>query len=145
MAKRRPEGARARSRHLDAFLEMLAAERGASLNTIEAYGRDLDDYERFLGRGGGASESVEVDALRREREELQRDLQRFERERTVRCLSQEDQRLGDRATVAGLRATSRPMVGALGDSRRIACFRCTPVTATNSSRMAPFAAFPLAR
>jgi integrase/recombinase XerD len=65
MATRRPEGARARSRHLDAFLEMLAAERGASLNTIEAYGRDLDDYERFLERGGEAPESAAADALRR--------------------------------------------------------------------------------
>jgi site-specific recombinase XerD len=30
------------------FLDMLAAERGASANTLEAYGRDLADYEDFL-------------------------------------------------------------------------------------------------
>ncbi|MFK8249965.1 tyrosine recombinase [Ancylobacter terrae] len=36
------------------FLDMMAAERGASANTLAAYGRDLDDYESFLiGRGAG--------------------------------------------------------------------------------------------
>ena len=34
------------------FLEALASERGASANTIEAYRRDLSDYEAHLaGRG----------------------------------------------------------------------------------------------
>jgi integrase/recombinase XerD len=37
-----------RARHVEAFLEMLAAERGASRNTREAYGRDLDDFAAFL-------------------------------------------------------------------------------------------------
>ncbi len=32
------------------FLDMLAAERGAGRNTLEAYGRDLDDLADFLGR-----------------------------------------------------------------------------------------------
>lgn len=31
-----------------AFLDMMAAERGAGPNTLAAYGRDLDDYEMFL-------------------------------------------------------------------------------------------------
>lgn len=35
-------------RHLDAFLDMLAAERGAALNTRDAYCRDLTDYCAFL-------------------------------------------------------------------------------------------------
>jgi integrase/recombinase XerD len=35
-------------RHMIAFLDMLAAERGAAANTLEAYRRDLDDYVRFL-------------------------------------------------------------------------------------------------
>ena len=35
-----------------AFLEALAAERGASLNTIEAYRRDLSDYEAYLREQG---------------------------------------------------------------------------------------------
>ncbi len=30
--------------HVDAFLDMLVAERGAARNTIEAYTRDLEDY-----------------------------------------------------------------------------------------------------
>jgi integrase/recombinase XerD len=34
------------------FLEALAAERGVSLNTIEAYRRDLSDYESRLGERG---------------------------------------------------------------------------------------------
>jgi integrase/recombinase XerD len=36
------------ARQLEAFLEMLAAERGASANTLEAYRRDLIHCARFL-------------------------------------------------------------------------------------------------
>jgi integrase/recombinase XerD len=39
-------------RHLQEFLEMLAAERGAASNTLQAYRRDLEDFLSFLeGRG----------------------------------------------------------------------------------------------
>ena len=34
--------------HIEAFLEMLGAERGAAANTIEAYRRDLGDFNAFL-------------------------------------------------------------------------------------------------
>jgi len=34
--------------HLEAFLEMLSAERGASVHTLDAYRRDLLDYAGFL-------------------------------------------------------------------------------------------------
>ena len=34
-------------RHADAFLEMLAAERGAARNTLAAYAADLADFARF--------------------------------------------------------------------------------------------------
>ena len=37
------------SRHVEAFLEMLAAERGAAKRTREAYRRDLDDVAAALG------------------------------------------------------------------------------------------------
>jgi integrase/recombinase XerD len=38
--------------HIDAFLEMLAAERGASINTLDAYRRDLTDFAGFIDRRG---------------------------------------------------------------------------------------------
>lgn len=37
---------------IEAFLEMMSAERGAAANTIAAYGRDLADYMGFLSRKG---------------------------------------------------------------------------------------------
>jgi integrase/recombinase XerD len=36
--------------HIESFLAMLSAERGAAANTIEAYRRDLADFGQFLGR-----------------------------------------------------------------------------------------------
>ena len=35
----------------EAFLEMLAAERGAARNTLAAYQADLEDFAVFLGAG----------------------------------------------------------------------------------------------
>ena len=52
------------SRHLDSFLEMLAAERGAALNTIEAYRRDLVDLAGWLARRGANPASAKPDDLR---------------------------------------------------------------------------------
>lgn len=37
---------------IEAFLEMMSAERGAAANTIAAYGRDLADYAQFLAGSG---------------------------------------------------------------------------------------------
>jgi integrase/recombinase XerD len=34
--------------HIEAFLEMMSAERGAAANTLASYRRDLEDYEAFL-------------------------------------------------------------------------------------------------
>lgn len=41
-----------RDSHLIEFLDMLAAERGASPNTIEAYGSDLDGFLEYLSEAG---------------------------------------------------------------------------------------------
>ncbi|MDR3497416.1 MAG: site-specific tyrosine recombinase XerD [Ancalomicrobiaceae bacterium] len=41
------------ARHIESFLEMLIAERGAAENTIESYSRDLEDFAHFLGNRGG--------------------------------------------------------------------------------------------
>ncbi len=48
---------------IDAFLEMLAAERGAAANTIAAYRRDLEDAALFLG-GEKALLQAEQEQLR---------------------------------------------------------------------------------
>jgi integrase/recombinase XerD len=37
------------SRDAEAFIEMMAAERGASAHTLDAYRRDLEDFSGFLG------------------------------------------------------------------------------------------------
>jgi integrase/recombinase XerD len=42
-----------RASHIVSFLEALASERGASVNTIDAYRRDLADYEAYLYAKGG--------------------------------------------------------------------------------------------
>lgn len=39
-------------RLIDGFLEMIAAERGASRNTLEAYRRDLEDYAGYVNAAG---------------------------------------------------------------------------------------------
>jgi integrase/recombinase XerD len=52
------------SREADAFIEMLSAERGASLNTTAAYGADLKDLEAFLARRKRKSINADAEALR---------------------------------------------------------------------------------
>ncbi len=47
-----PPAHRTGYRHVERFLEMLAAERGASRNTIEAYQRDIYQFAVFLGTRG---------------------------------------------------------------------------------------------
>lgn len=39
--------------HRDLFFDMLNAERGASKNTLDAYGRDLSDFTNFINETGG--------------------------------------------------------------------------------------------
>ncbi|HEY8124048.1 MAG TPA: tyrosine recombinase [Methylocystis sp.] len=53
------------ARQLDAFLDMLAAERGAARNTQDAYRRDLSDYIAHLaanGRDPGAATTEDIRA-----------------------------------------------------------------------------------
>src|SRR3546814_14506516 len=38
------------SPHIETFLEMLAAERSASRNTLDSYRHDLEHFSRFLAR-----------------------------------------------------------------------------------------------
>jgi integrase/recombinase XerD len=53
-----------RTREVEAFLEMLEAERGASKNTLEAYRRDLDDLQAFLARRKQKPALADATALR---------------------------------------------------------------------------------
>jgi integrase/recombinase XerD len=47
----------------EAFLEMLAAERGAARNTLAAYATDLEDFAAFCARLGLAPEAVGPEPL----------------------------------------------------------------------------------
>jgi integrase/recombinase XerD len=50
---------------IDAFLEMMAAERGASRNTLDAYRRDLIAFESHLASQGGSAEKATREQVRR--------------------------------------------------------------------------------
>lgn len=52
------------ARHASLFLDMLAAERGASKNTLDAYRRDLDDYLSFLAEAGARPDSASSATIR---------------------------------------------------------------------------------
>ena len=48
--------------HVEAFLEMMSAERGAAANTLQSYERDLDDLHSFLnGRSVRLTEAASAD------------------------------------------------------------------------------------
>jgi integrase/recombinase XerD len=52
------------ARQLDAFLDMLAAERGAARNTQDAYRRDLSDYIAHLCASGGDPGAATTEEIR---------------------------------------------------------------------------------
>jgi integrase/recombinase XerD len=52
------------ARRIEAFLEMLAAERGAARNTLDAYRRDLTYFAGFLARRGHAADAAAADDVR---------------------------------------------------------------------------------
>lgn len=51
-------------RLIDLYLDMLAAERGAAANTLEAYRRDLEDFAGDLREHGGAIATAGSDDIR---------------------------------------------------------------------------------
>ncbi len=51
-------------RLISLFLDMLAAERGAGKNTLDAYGRDLADFASYLGSVSGSIAKASTDDLR---------------------------------------------------------------------------------
>lgn len=50
--------------HVEAFLEMMSAERGAAANTLASYQRDLEDYAGFLAGQGLALTEADAAAVR---------------------------------------------------------------------------------
>lgn len=46
------------------FLDMIATERNASRNTLDAYGRDLDDYAEFLAARGSDYMKADTQTIR---------------------------------------------------------------------------------
>jgi integrase/recombinase XerD len=73
-------------RHVEAFLEMMSAERGAAANTLSSYRRDLDDYCAFLLDRGSGVERCDADDLRAYLARLDDD-QRFAASSVARRLS----------------------------------------------------------
>ncbi len=61
---RSPPAADIDDRHIEAFLEMCAGERGASANTLLAYGHDLRVFAKFLASVGRAPHEADVAAIR---------------------------------------------------------------------------------
>ncbi len=58
------DGGSGKDRHVEAFLEMLAAERGAARNTLLAYDRDLEDFSAFARARGEAPAAATAATLR---------------------------------------------------------------------------------
>jgi integrase/recombinase XerD len=50
-------------RHVEAFLEMLAAERGAARNTLAAYAADLTDFSGYAAARGSAPAAADATVL----------------------------------------------------------------------------------
>ena len=50
--------------HLEAFLEMMSAERGAAVHTLDAYRRDLSDFAAFTRKRGRGLGNAKTDDLR---------------------------------------------------------------------------------
>lgn len=64
MPRKKTVPAVALSRPVEMFLEMLVVERGASVNTLEAYRHDLRDFAGFLSTRGRTPETAETRDIR---------------------------------------------------------------------------------
>lgn len=53
------------SRHITSFLQMMSVERGAAVNTLENYRRDLEKLEGFLFRKSSRLETASTEDLRK--------------------------------------------------------------------------------
>ncbi|MEQ8193947.1 MAG: site-specific tyrosine recombinase XerD [Rhodospirillales bacterium] len=53
------------SRTVEMFLDMLAAERGAAVNTLESYRRDLANFARFARTRGRDPEKADTEIIRK--------------------------------------------------------------------------------
>src|SRR5262245_60800858 len=51
-------------RLIDLYLDMLAAERGAAANTLEAYRRDLADFSADIAEHGGTIAKADAENIR---------------------------------------------------------------------------------
>lgn len=49
---------------IDGFIDMMAAERGAAKNTLDAYRRDCEDLASFLTSAGTSLKKADTDAIR---------------------------------------------------------------------------------
>ena len=104
-------------RLLSGFMEMIAAERGAAKNTLDAYGRDLADYRDFLVQNGRSFADAEGDDVRAYLADLsQRGLQAATAARRLSALRQlhrflysEGHRLDDPTTVISGPRRGRPL------------------------------------
>ena len=67
-----PVGTQASLHQIEAFTEMLAAERGSSLNTLEAYRRDLHDFAAFASKRSVTLLDADTDTIRAYLERLKR-------------------------------------------------------------------------
>jgi integrase/recombinase XerD len=56
--------AASRARLFELFLDMLASERAAAANTLDAYRRDLEDYAGYLASVGASPETADASLLR---------------------------------------------------------------------------------
>ncbi len=71
-SRRRARAIPPASPHIDMFLELMAAERGASENTLFAYRRDLEDFSLFLHRRGRRIEGSDTENIREYLSQLRR-------------------------------------------------------------------------